>query len=279
MLTVEQRENRKNGLGATDAAVIMGLSPYKTPYELWLEKTSRKEEEAILTDCRLRLRHAHEETIAREYATQKEVKLKRVNQTVYHPRFDFMLCHLDRVVIGGKKKIVECKSSSGFMRPLWGESGSDQAPLHYILQVQHQLACWQAEEADIAALIDIDDYRIYPIPRNEKIISRIESACERFWHEHVLTDIPPPPTNRADLKLMFPTNNGKFITASSEAKGFIDLINALKFDIKNMEEDKEKAEKSLLEIIADNDGLLDPEGKIIATFQANKNGRRTLRIK
>ena len=278
MLTAEQKEIRRQGLGATDAAVIMGLSPYKTPYELWLEKTNRKDEEAILPDCRLRLRHAHEETIAREYATQKEVKLKRINQTIYHKNLSFMLCHIDRVVIG-QKKIVECKSSSGFMRPAWGESGSDEVPLHYIVQVQHQLACWNGAEADIAALIDIDDYRIYPIPRNEKIISKIESACDRFWHDHVLADIAPAPTNRADLKLMYPVNNGNFIQGTDEAYKLIDLINALKFDIKNLDDDKAKAEKSLLEIIADNDGLTNLEGKVIATFQANKNGTRSLRIK
>ena len=278
MLTLEQKAIRQTGIGATDCAAVMGLSPYKTPYELWLEKTGRKEEESILNDSRLRLRHAHEETIAREYAAQRDVKLKRVNQTIYHKRLPFMLCHLDRVVIG-QKKIVECKSSSGFLRQSWGENGSDEAPLHYILQVQHQLACSEYNDADIAALIDIDDYRIYPMPRNEKIIAKIESECERFWHEHVLSDMPPPASNRADLKLMYPTNNGKFITATTEIENLIFLINSKKENIKSIEAEKERAEKQLIEFIADNDGLIDAEGKPLVTFQANKNGTRSLRIK
>lgn len=278
MLTPEQKKIRQAGLGATDAAIVMGLSPYKTPYELWLEKTGRKEEEPILNDSRLRLRHAHEETIAREYAAQREVKLKRVNQTVYHPELPFMLCHLDRVVIG-QRKIIECKSSSGFLRPAWGESGTDQAPLHYILQVQHQLACTGYDDADIAALIDIDDYRIYPMPRNAKIIAKIEEHCERFWHEHVLADVPPSASNRADLKLMFPMNNGKFAEATAEAIELISLVNALRQDIKALESQKELKEKELIEIIADNDGLTDIAEKPLVTFIANKNGSRTLRIK
>jgi putative phage-type endonuclease len=278
MLTVEQKSIRQQGLGATDAAVVMGLSPYKTPYELWLEKTGRKEEEPILNDSRLRLRHAHEETIAREYAAQFDVKLKRVNQTIYHKELPFMLCHLDRVVIG-KKKIVECKSSSGFLRPAWGESGSDEAPLHYILQVQHQLACTEYQDADIAALIDIDDYRIYPMPRNEKIIAKIEDACERFWHTNVLADVPPPASNRADLKLMYPSNNGKLIGATYDIEMLISTITARKENIKSIEAEKEREEKELIEFIADNDGIIDSNGKTLATFIANKNGTRTLRIK
>lgn len=278
MLTLEQKAIREKGIGATDVAVIMGLSPYKTPYELWLEKTCRKQEEPILNDSRLRLRHAHEETIAREYAAQREVKLKRVNQTVYHKKLPFMFCHLDRVIIG-QKKIVECKSSSGFMRPIWGENGSDEAPIHYILQVQHQLACTEYQDADIAALIDIDDYRIYPMPRNEKIITKIEDTCKNFWYEHVLKDVPPEPSNRADLKLMYPSNNGKFIDSTLEIEMLINAIGYQKEKIKSIESEKDRQEKELIQFIADNDGIIDVEGKILVTFQANKNGTRALRIK
>lgn len=277
MLTIEQKEIRKNGLGATDCAAVMGLSPYRTPYELWMIKTGRTEEETILDDDRLRLRHAHEETIANEYAFQKGVSLRRANQTIYHKRLPFMLCHLDRVITG-QRKIVECKSSSGFLRSTWGETGSDEAPLHYILQVQHQLACSGYEDADIAALIDIDDYRIYPMPRNEKIIQKIEDACERFWNENVLADIPPPPTTRGDLKLMYPINNGKFIDITSNMNLIIDDLITTKKQISALTDDKEKLEKEVIEFIADNDGIKDGE-TIIATFIANKNGTRTLRIK
>lgn len=277
MLTVEQKEIRRKGLGATDCAVVMGLSRYKTAYELWLEKTGRAEEATILTDDRLHLRHAHEETISREYARRRNVKLRRVNQTIFHKRLPFMLCNLDRVIIG-QKKIVECKSASGFMRGHWGETGTDEAPIEYLLQVQHQMACSEYEDSDIAALIDIDDYRIYATPRNEKVIAKIEDACEKFWIENVLADVPPPPTTRGDLKLMYPINNGKFIECGSNVHLLLDDIETIKNQIKESTSDKEKLEKELIEIIADNDGIKDGD-RIIVTFQANKAGNRTLLIK
>lgn len=277
MLTIEQKEIRKQGLGATDCAAVMGLSPYRTPYELWMIKTGRAEEEAILNDDRLRLRHAHEETIAREYAFRKNVKLKRVNQTLFHKKYPFMLCNLDRVVIG-ERKIVECKSSSGFMRPTWGANGTDEAPMMYLLQVQHQMSVSGYEDSEIAALIDIDDYRIYPTPRNNKIIERIESESDRFWNEHVLADVPPPPTTRGDLKLMYPLNNGKFIEATQDVMSYLDTLEGFKANIKEIEGEKEKVEKELIQFIADHDGIVKDE-KILATFQANKAGNRTLLIK
>jgi putative phage-type endonuclease len=277
MLSVEQKEQRKHGLGATDCAAVMGLSPYRTPYELWMIKTGRMEEEAILSDDRLHLRHAHEETISREYARRMNVKLRRVNQTVIHKRLPFMLCNLDRVVIG-LRKIIECKSSSGFMRATWGESGTDEAPIAYMLQVQHQLACSEYDDADIAALIDIDDYRIFKQPRNEKVIQRIEDACEKFWVENVLADVPPPATTRGDLKLMYPINNGNFIDLTGNVSLLLDDLETIKQNIKSCTTDKEKLEKEIIEIIADNDGIKDGD-RIVATFQANKSGNRTLLIK
>jgi len=277
MLTEAQKQSRRLGLGATDCAVVMGLSPYKTRYELWLEKTGQSEDEPILSDDRLHLRHAHEETIAREYARRNNVKLRRVNQTVYHKRLPFMFCNLDRVIIG-QKKIVECKSSSGFMRFTWGESGTDEAPIYYILQVQHQIACAEYDDADIAALIDIDDYRIFTQPRNEKVIKKIEDANERFWNDHVLANVAPEATNRNDLKLMYPMNNGNFIEATPEILSYITERSVVKSIIKDKETDVELLDKEIIQFIASNDGIKDGD-RIIATFQANKNGTRSLRIK
>lgn len=277
MLSIVQKEQRKTGLGGTDCAAVLGLSPYRTPYELWLIKTGRQEEDTILAEDRLRLRHAHEDTIANEYEVQRNVKLRRVNQTVFHKRLPFMLCNLDRVITG-QKKIVECKTSTAWLRQAWGLSGTDEAPIHYILQVQHQLACAEYDDADIAALIDIDDYRIYPTPRNEKVIKKIEDACERFWVDHVLADVAPPATTRGDLKLMFPINNGNFIELTGNMGLLFDDLSAIKKQSKKLDEDKEKLEKEIIECIADNDGIKEGD-KIIATFQANKNGVRSLRIK
>lgn len=277
MLTLQQSEQRKHGLGATDCAAVMGLSPYRTPYELWLIKTGRSQEDAILGEDRLRLRHAHEQTIADEYETQKNVKLRRVNQTTYHKTLPFMLCNLDRVVTG-QRKIVECKTSTAWLRQNWGISGSDEVPIQYILQVQHQLACSEYDDADLAALIDIDDYRIFPMSRNEKVIEKIESACTYFWENHVLKDIAPEPTTRDDLKLMYPRNNGNFIEATPEILDYFNGILNKKTKLKCVKEDIKMLEKEIIQFIADNDGIKEGD-KILATFQADKNGVRSLRIK
>lgn len=277
MLTEQNKINRQNGIGATDCAAILNLSPYLTPYQLWLDKTGRQKIDTIMDENKLRLRHAHEQTIADEYSIQKGVKLRRVNITTYHKKYPYLLCHLDRVV-QGQHKIVECKSSSGYMRQHWGQTNTDEIPPHYILQVQHQLACSGYDEADLAALIDIDDYRIYPIPRNQNIINKIESECERFWNEHVLADVAPEPSNRDDIKLMYPLNNGDFIECTDEILNYLNELNFTKNEMKLLDQKKNEIETEILNFIGHHDGIKH-EDKVLATFTANKNGNRTLRIK
>lgn len=277
MLTPAQQAARENGIGASECAAVLGISPYCTPYELWLVKTGRAPKESILNESRVRLRHAHEQTIADEYAVQKNVKLRRVNQTVYHKKFPHMLCHLDRVVIG-ERKIIECKSSMGWMKSSWGDVGTDNVPMAYIAQVQHQYACSDYSTADIAVLIDIDDFRIYPIERDEAIIKTIEEKVDHFWRYHVLEDNSPDPTTRGDIKLMFPTNNGNLMESTSDTIYLISQINSQKALIKSAEGEQDKFEVELLNIIGEHDGIKDENG-IVATYLANKNGKRTLLIK
>lgn len=277
MLTIEQKQAREHGIGASECAAVLGISPYCTPYELWLIKTGRMPKEDILTESRVRLRNFHEETIAREYAIQKNVKLKRVHKTLYHKKFPFMLCHLDRVVIG-QRKIVECKSSMGWMKSTWGEVGTDNVPMDYLAQVQHQYACSNLTEADMAVLIDIDDFRIYPIVRDNDVIKTIEERVEHFWRYHVEEDNAPEPTTRGDIKLLYPSNNGNFIEVTAEATQLINEINTRKGLIKANETEQDELEVKLLNIIGEHDGIKDDKETLV-TYLADKNGKRTLRIK
>lgn len=276
MLTLEQQEARKHGIGGTDVAAIMGLSPFCTPYELWMIKTGKMEPKSILTDDRVRLRYAHEETIAREYAFRHECKLKRINKTIYHKKFPYMLCHLDRVMIG-RKKIIECKSSTAFMKQHWGDHGTDQVFPHYIIQVQHQFACSGYKECDVAVLIDIDDYREFPIQRDNDIIKAIEDACDKFWNYHVKENVAPDLTSISDYKLKFPTNNGTYIEVNQEMLDHIDMLRR----VRERQIQEEKLEDEILQKIFDFIGEADgikQEDKVLATWKARKDGARVFRL-
>ena len=112
-------EVHKTGIGASDAAAAVGLSPYKSPWELWLEKTGR---DATLPkpDPKDTTEPVYwgtllEPIVAAAYTQQTERKVRKVNAVLQHPQHRFMLANIDRGVIGNPGvQILECKTAGEY---------------------------------------------------------------------------------------------------------------------------------------------------------------------
>ncbi|MDR2014083.1 MAG: YqaJ viral recombinase family protein, partial [Azoarcus sp.] len=111
----EWLEVRKTGIGGSDAAAAVGLNPYKSPLELWLEKTSRDTAlekpnpedmaEPIYWGTLL------EPFVAAAYTRQTGNRVRKVNAVLQHPAVPFMIANLDREVVGVPDvHILECKT-------------------------------------------------------------------------------------------------------------------------------------------------------------------------
>jgi putative phage-type endonuclease len=276
MITEEQRKQRMQGIGATDAAAVLGIHPHMTPYDLWLIKTGRKEQETILTPQKIRIRNAHEATIADEYAASNNVVLVEVPDTLHHPKHKFLFCHMDRKVVG-LNKVVECKSSISWMAKSFGQSGSDEVPPYYLIQMQYFYLITGWREGDIAALIDIDDFRVFPIPANEKLIAFIEEKCIEFWTKYVMCDVAPPLETRNDVAQMFPTVTTAFQEAPPAAVDLFVKLSQAHLDAKKLEEYQEKLKDNFTKLIQGAEGLK-LQDRVLCTWKANAKGTRVLRI-
>ena len=89
MLTETQLENRKNGIGGSDAAVICGLSSYKTPRQLWAEKVSGETQQ--VDSFAIRFGNYFEPFLISEYETLNNVKVLRPTETFHHKDFPFLI--------------------------------------------------------------------------------------------------------------------------------------------------------------------------------------------
>lgn len=274
MLTKTQIKNRKNGVGASEVAAIFGLSPYLSAYELWMIKTGKMDPKWIDEVPCVYWGNMHEATIAKQYEKVTGKKLLNFNKTRYHPKYPFMLCHEDRI-LKEERKLVECKFAM-FERGKWGEEGSQKVPLHYIIQVQYQLAVMEYEEVDLASLISGWDFRIYNFKRDEEIIKKlIEETC-KFW-ELVKSDMPPPLQTRKDVSLAYPSNNGNYKSADENAKLSLEKIKSIRDKQKKLEEERKKFERDLTLFIGESEGISEAN-KILATWKSNSKGTRVLRI-
>ncbi|OLU27369.1 alkaline phosphatase [Pseudomonas sp. PA15(2017)] len=214
---------RKQGIGSSDAAAAVGLNPYKSQLELWLEKTGR--------DARLPKADPHDEQspmywgnvlepiVAWHYSKRTKHKVRRINAVLQHPNpeLPWMLANIDREVIGADDvQILECKTAGLNGARLWKEG----VPEYVELQVMHQLAVTGKQAADVAVLIGGQTLEIHRIERDEQMIARLIEIERRFWH-YVETDTPPPADGSASaelaLRCLYPEDNGQTLDLSGNA--------------------------------------------------------------
>lgn len=206
---------RRTGIGSSDAAAAVGVSPYQSPLELWMIKTGRSErlEQPDSDDDTSPVYWGQilEPIVARAYERRSGHKVRRVNAVLQHPNPDYpwMLANIDREVIGHPEvQILECKTTGAFGAKLW-----DQGVPEYIqVQVQHQLAVTGKAAADVAVLIAGQNLRIHRIERDEGLIADLMQLEQHFWR-FVETDTPPPAdgsdsSDRA-LQALFPQDSGE----------------------------------------------------------------------
>lgn len=234
---------RAQGIGSSDAAVAVGLSPYKSPLSLWLEKTHRKpavdlsEKEAVIWGTVL------EPVLAKVYAARTGRRVRRVNAVLQHPDYPFMLANLDREVVGKADcGILEIKTAGYHSAPQWEEG----IPIAYQCQVLHQLAVTGHAWADVAVLIGGQDFRIYRIDRDDDKIADLIERESQFW-ACVQDNQQPEPDGSDDagkaLLSLFPADNGQTLDLSESPE-----YNQLFAELLNLREQKEATERKESEI-------------------------------
>jgi putative phage-type endonuclease len=269
-------EVRKGGIGSSDAAAAVGLSPYKSPLELWLEKTGRAEakvEDANDPESPMYWGTLLEPNVATAYMHQTGRKVRKLNAVLQHPTFPFMLANIDREIIGSPDvQILECKTAGEFGSRLW----RDGVPEYVQLQVQHQLAVTSKQAADVAVLLCGQQLEIHRIERDEGVIARLVVLEARFW-EHVETDTPPPADGSASadkaLRQLYP-GGGATLDFSEDRKlsgVFAELV-ALRHELDAKESHADLLKQTLQQAMGDAARAVFASGEV--TYRRAKDGTR-----
>lgn len=276
MITEEQRKDRMLGIGGSDMPIILGLSNYKTPYQLYLEKIGEVDgsfEETPLQYWGQQL----EGVIRDEFAKRNNVCIE-TPETLIHPFYDFLRGNLDGF-IPSLNAVLEVKCSNQFMANEWGDSGSDVIPMQYLVQVAHYCAVTNADCAFIAVLIGGHDYREFKYVRDLELEETVIKAAKEFW-KCVQTRTPPEPVNQVDLRLMFPKHDPEKIkTIEPEVAEQLTTLVDTRFKIKALTEIEDKYKFNIMQFMQDAECLTDMTGKPIVSWKANKRGSRTFLIK
>ena len=211
---------RKQGIGSSDAAAAVGLNPYKSQLELWLEKTGRDTSLPKLDpndqESPAYWGNILEPIVATHYTKRSGHRVRRINAVLQHPdpQLPWMLANIDREVIGANTvQILECKTAGINGARLWKEG----VPEYVQLQVMHQLAVTGKQAADVAVLLGGQHLEIHRIERDESMIARLIDLERLFW-DYVVSDTPPPADGtesaEAALRCLYPEDNGQTLDFS-----------------------------------------------------------------
>jgi len=183
--------DRTKYIGASDAPSILGFNPYRTPYDVWLEKTGRilpDNGSNPAADAGNRL----EPVILDWFSQQTGGDIERQVETIID-EFGFpLITHLDaRIVKTGEP--VEAKSSGLFspLSPAWGPDGTDEVPDYVAIQTQVQLIATGKDLCHIPAFLGGRGFCMFRTSAHEDLQKEIVDRLGNFWINNVQKDTPP----------------------------------------------------------------------------------------
>jgi len=255
-------EKRKQGLGGSDAAPALGLSPWKTPYQLYLEK--RGEIEGQGDNERMFWGRTLEQPIRQHYSDLTGRTVIVPSELLVSPKYPFMIANPDGIADGRVVEVKTAGSDTG-----WGDPGTDEIPDHYALQCQHYMIVTELPVTDVAVLIRGSDFRIYEVPEDRELQEIIIEREALFW-DMVQAGQPPQATTYDDLKLRFGSMS-KAITVQADNEAIV-AVSRLK-QLKEIAKEEEALKAVIMGILGEADTLMYGD-QVLATWKATKSGER-----
>ncbi|MED1915793.1 YqaJ viral recombinase family protein [Bacillus thuringiensis] len=262
-------EHRRLGIGGSDAAAICGLSRYKSPMAVYLEKLG--ELPPVEDNPKMKAGRILEPVIADWFAEDSGYKVWRQNAIFQYPEHPFMLANIDRW-LPGQNAGLECKNTSEYCKDDW--SGT-QAPTEYILQCNHYMAVTGADRWFIAVLIGGWDFQWRVIERDEELIKNLITIEKGFWEEHVVAKVPPVFSHQDTeyLKNAFPESvSDSSIELPEEAYPIIQELHLARV-AKSQAEQREEVAKNQIKGYMQTSERAYFQGDLRFTWKTGKRGR------
>lgn len=275
MLTEQQRAARREGIGGSDAAVILGVSKWKTPYELWCEKTQKldpRDDPERLRPVRKELAWGNrlEAVILDAFQEERGIAVTSRDVQIAHPKHSFILGSLDGLAEDGCP--VEAKSAG--RGDDWGDSGSDEIPDYYFPQVQHYIGLYpEAAGAHVAVLIGGNDLRTYFVPRDHEFIHDLYLLERDFWVNQVQAGVAPEPTSLPGMIHKFRYDDGSAVECDEDVAQLVANIKAMQIQRKDLEKAEEALELAVMATVGPAQ-VITHLGRPIATWKTRNGVKR-----
>lgn len=277
MLTEEQRELRRKGLGGSDigAIVLRSLNDrslsYSTAMEIYLSKVDPAY--GKYNNASMHFGNIIEPFIITMFEQETGLSVVRDNETRFSKSHPFLLANVDGF-IPSENAILEIKNVDPSRSYLWGEAGSDDIPEAYLLQVAHYVSIYEAHKAYIAAYFGGARLKIFVYERNRSLEEIIVKSATHFWNEHVLKKVPPTPETLDDYQKLYTVEkSNNALKADIIAMTMIQTIKENQEKIKELEKENDVFKAYICSQMRDHAELMAEDGSILVTWKTQKFSR------
>lgn len=235
----EWLRHRQRSIGGSDAAAIVGLSAYVSPYTVWADKLGKippsEDNEAMRQGRDL------EQYVAERFAEATGKKVRRENNILINPDFPFAHANVDRIVIG-EDAGLECKTTNQLNLEKFKNG---EFPDHYYVQCMHYMMVTGCSKWYLAVLVLGREFLWFEIERDEEEIAALAKSEQEFW-KCVEQGVPPAADGSKSttdtIQTMFPDSSessvslfsfDNMLTQREDIKRSIGDLKALQDEIEN----------------------------------------------
>lgn len=263
---------RQTMIGGSDVPALLGISKYKTPLQLYMEKIAEQPVELEDSD-RLWFGKELEPVIARRWSLERDLPTENVNAILQHDTLPYMGADVDRRIVGtgGNPGILEIKTTNPYTYKQWADHG---VALDHMAQIQHYLYITGYTWGSFAILVGGQQFHTLDVQRNDQLIDMIASRITRFWNDYVLPRIPPPAISTADTAALYPVaEKKKTMIVVPEMYEFVRRIREIKTQQKKLDDEYETLSVEIQNHMQDTE-ILEQDGEKVVSWAGRAGYKR-----
>lgn len=267
----EWLDSRKKGIGGSDVAAVLGIDKYKTPFQLWLEKTGQCD--GAVENQAMRMGHILEPVVAQLYEeeTGKKIIPSSAGDWMFvNSNKEFLRSSPDRLYWNSEnhksrsaKAILECKTTLKRI-------DKDDIPTNWFCQLQYNMGIAELEHGALAWLSQGRDFDYMDVSFKKDFFLWVCDEVEKFWVDNVLGMKAPNAITINDVMAKYPeSTSGKQISVPQDVYEASIQYRELSDKIEEMEEARDALKSKITSAFGDAE-IIDYNGVPIATFKSQK---------
>lgn len=268
--TKEAVEARKNYIGGSDAAAILGISRFKTALQVWAIKTGQVVPPKIDDIVAVKLGVKLEQTVSEFFMDETGKKLERVNKILTHPKYDFIRANIDRRVVG-EDAGFEAKTTNQFKTSEWEEG---HAPIEGMIQCIHYMAVTGCKKWYLAVIIGNAQFKWLTIDRDNKVINDLVAKEVDFWNKFIVTKQMPMQISSQDSSILYAlypqAAPESIVELSDDASKICESLDSMQADFKILKKEIEEQQNTLKAMLTTHETGMTPKYKITWKNQAER---------